>query len=64
MGLANSVALEVAGVSKLSEDPKGGTISRTADGGDIDTVQVFLRFNESNRIRALCFMAHNGHNRQ
>ncbi|KAI3425631.1 Amidohydro_3 domain-containing protein, partial [Psidium guajava] len=32
MGLANSVALEVAGVSKLSEDPKGGTISRSADG--------------------------------
>ncbi|XP_048134393.1 protein LONG AFTER FAR-RED 3 isoform X4 [Rhodamnia argentea] len=32
MGLANSVALEVAGVSKLSKDPKGGTIARTADG--------------------------------
>ncbi|XP_056164821.1 protein LONG AFTER FAR-RED 3 isoform X2 [Syzygium oleosum] len=32
MGLANSVAMEVAGISKLSEDPEGGTISRTADG--------------------------------
>ncbi|KAL3732585.1 hypothetical protein ACJRO7_029262 [Eucalyptus globulus] len=32
MGLANSVALELAGISKLSEDPKGGTISKTADG--------------------------------
>ncbi|XVF00244.1 hypothetical protein REPUB_Repub03eG0268300 [Reevesia pubescens] len=32
MGLANSVALKLAGVTNLSKDPKGGTIMRTADG--------------------------------
>ncbi|GLT75124.1 hypothetical protein SLA2020_468730 [Shorea laevis] len=32
MGLANSVALNLAGITKLSEDPSGGTIMRTVDG--------------------------------
>ncbi|KAK8575714.1 hypothetical protein V6N13_033028 [Hibiscus sabdariffa] len=32
MGLANSVALKLAGVTNLSKDPNGGTIMRTADG--------------------------------
>ncbi|XWS08291.1 hypothetical protein CRYUN_Cryun41cG0067000 [Craigia yunnanensis] len=32
MGLGNSVALKLAGVTNLSKDPKGGTIMRTADG--------------------------------
>lgn len=33
MGLANSVALKLAGVTNLSKDPNGGTIMRTSDGG-------------------------------
>ncbi|XVE68328.1 hypothetical protein DITRI_Ditri09bG0058800 [Diplodiscus trichospermus] len=32
MGLANSVALKLAGVTSQSKDPKGGTIMRTTDG--------------------------------
>ncbi|KAK4253181.1 hypothetical protein QN277_010777 [Acacia crassicarpa] len=32
MGLANSVALKLAGVTKYSKDPPGGTIMRTASG--------------------------------
>ncbi|XP_018818071.1 protein LONG AFTER FAR-RED 3 isoform X2 [Juglans regia] len=32
MGLANSVALKLSGISNLSEDPEGGTIMRTASG--------------------------------
>ncbi|XP_062175341.1 protein LONG AFTER FAR-RED 3 isoform X1 [Alnus glutinosa] len=32
MGLANSVALKLAGISSLLEDPEGGTIIRTAGG--------------------------------
>ncbi|CAN1813684.1 Protein LONG AFTER FAR-RED 3 [Linum perenne] len=32
MGLANSVALKLAGISKLSEDPSGGTIMKTPSG--------------------------------
>ncbi|XP_021297225.1 uncharacterized protein LOC110426338 isoform X1 [Herrania umbratica] len=32
MGLANSVALKLAGVTNLSKDPNGGTIMRTSDG--------------------------------
>ncbi|KAF7836219.1 protein LONG AFTER FAR-RED 3 [Senna tora] len=32
MGLANSVALKLAGITNLSEDPRGGTIMRTASG--------------------------------
>ncbi|XP_022764743.1 uncharacterized protein LOC111309970 isoform X2 [Durio zibethinus] len=33
MGLANSMALKLAGVTNLSKDPNGGTIMKTADGG-------------------------------
>ncbi|KAE8723662.1 NADPH:quinone oxidoreductase-like [Hibiscus syriacus] len=33
MGLANSVALKLAGVTNLSKDPNGGTIMSTANGG-------------------------------
>ncbi|CAN0863322.1 Protein LONG AFTER FAR-RED 3 [Linum grandiflorum] len=32
MGLANSLALKLAGISKLSEDPSGGTIMKTPSG--------------------------------
>ncbi|KAK5826676.1 Putative amidohydrolase ytcJ [Gossypium arboreum] len=32
MGLANSVALKLAGVTNLTKDPNGGTIMQTADG--------------------------------
>ncbi|XP_022764744.1 uncharacterized protein LOC111309970 isoform X3 [Durio zibethinus] len=32
MGLANSMALKLAGVTNLSKDPNGGTIMKTADG--------------------------------
>ena len=34
MGLANSLALKIAGVSNSMQDPVGGTINRNADGGD------------------------------
>ena len=33
MGLANSLALKMAGITHSSEDPDGGTIMRTASGG-------------------------------
>ncbi|KAH9698539.1 protein LONG AFTER FAR-RED 3 [Citrus sinensis] len=32
MGLANSVALQLVGITNLSEDPNGGTIMRTSSG--------------------------------
>ncbi|XP_040864167.1 protein LONG AFTER FAR-RED 3 isoform X2 [Glycine max] len=32
MGLANSVALTLAGITNLTDDPRGGTILRTANG--------------------------------
>lgn len=35
MGLANKVALSVAGISDSSEDPNGGIIVRTASGGNV-----------------------------
>lgn len=35
MGLANSLALKMAGVTSNMEDPVGGTISRNADGGNL-----------------------------
>ncbi|KAM3685846.1 hypothetical protein ACJW31_11G149700 [Castanea mollissima] len=34
MGLANSVALKLSGISNLTKDPEGGTIVRTVDGED------------------------------
>lgn len=34
MGLANSVALMLAGISNITDDPKGGTVMRTATGGN------------------------------
>lgn len=33
MGLANSLALKRAGITNDTEDPAGGTIIRTANGG-------------------------------
>ena len=36
MGLANSVALKLSGISNLTKDPEGGTIVRTVDGGNIE----------------------------
>lgn len=33
MGLANSVALRIAGITHNTEDPKGGTIMRKINGG-------------------------------
>jgi predicted amidohydrolase YtcJ len=35
MSLANSVALKLAGITKSSEDPNGGTIMKTTSGGII-----------------------------
>lgn len=34
MGLANSVALMLAGITNLTVSPRGGTIMRTASGGN------------------------------
>jgi predicted amidohydrolase YtcJ len=34
MGWANSVALTLAGITNLTDNPRGGTIMRTADGGE------------------------------
>lgn len=34
MGWANSVALSLAGITNLTNNPRGGTIMRTADGGN------------------------------
>lgn len=33
MGLANSLALQKAGITRETKDPPGGTLTRTADGG-------------------------------
>lgn len=43
MGLANSVALKLSGISNLSEDPEGGTIMRTVGGGNIIYHSIELR---------------------
>jgi predicted amidohydrolase YtcJ len=34
MGWANSVTLTLAGITNLTDNPRGGTIMRTADGGE------------------------------
>lgn len=39
MGLANSLALQKAGITRETKDPPGGTLTRTADGG---TFQVYV----------------------
>jgi hypothetical protein len=44
MGLANSVALKLSGISNLTKDPEGGTIVRTVDGGDIEFHSFVLGF--------------------
>lgn len=36
MGLANSLALKIAGVTTNMKDPVGGTISRNEDGGNLN----------------------------
>ena len=33
IGLANSLALKIAGITNYTEDPNGGAIMRTTDGG-------------------------------
>lgn len=38
MGLANSVALKSAGVTKSLDDPNGGTIVRNSAGGNFTSV--------------------------
>lgn len=38
MGLANSLALKIAGVTKETEDPIGGTVVRNSDGGNISLI--------------------------
>ena len=43
MGLANSVALKLSGISNLTKDPEGGTIVRTVDGGNIEFDSFVLR---------------------
>ena len=43
MGLANSVALKLSGISNLTKDPEGGTIVRTVDGGNIEFESFVLR---------------------
>lgn len=40
MGLANSVALKSAGVTKSLEDPDGGTIVRNSAGGNVTSIIV------------------------
>lgn len=34
MGLANSVALMLSGITNSTENPRGGTIMRTVNGGN------------------------------
>ena len=43
MGLANSVALKLSGISNLTKDPEGGTIVRTVDGGNTEFDSFVLR---------------------
>ena len=38
MGLANSLAMKMAGISRDTKDPDGGTIVRTSDGGKDSTL--------------------------
>lgn len=35
MGLANSLALKLARITRETKDPPGGAISRTSDGGKV-----------------------------
>lgn len=35
MGLANSFSLTMAGITNYTQDPVGGTVMKTADGGKI-----------------------------
>lgn len=37
MGLANSLALKIAGISNRTSDPVGGTIMKNLDGGKYET---------------------------
>jgi len=34
MGIANSLAMKIAGINRSTNDPIGGTIMRTAAGGN------------------------------
>jgi predicted amidohydrolase YtcJ len=35
MGIANSVAMKIAGIDKNTNDPVGGTVVRTSEGGNL-----------------------------
>lgn len=41
MGLANSVALKIAAITNYTQDPDGGGVVRTTDGGNFPRVHVF-----------------------
>jgi len=34
MGIANSLAMKIAGIDKTTNDPIGGTVMRRAEGGN------------------------------
>ena len=42
MGLANSLALKIAGVTSSMQDPIGGTISRNTNGGNLFIISVCI----------------------
>lgn len=41
MGLANSLALKIAGITNKTEDPNGGTIVRNAGGGNLTVIIMY-----------------------
>lgn len=41
MGLANSLALNIAGITNNAENPSGGTIIRNADGGNLTVIVMY-----------------------
>lgn len=44
MALANSLALKLAGVTSLLEDPNGGAIMRTPAGGNMLILPTWLLY--------------------
>ena len=44
MGLANSVALQLAQITNLSQDPNGGTIVKASDGGNMRLIDILKWF--------------------
>lgn len=41
MGLANSMALKIAGISKSTEDPGGGAVMRNGGGGIVNVIFLY-----------------------